>query len=274
MVYFATDLSRSLAPSSIKVYTAAVGSFHRQHGLPDPTRHNHRLKLVLRGATRVHSLNKTVDGHKRHPITHKLLAMLLGRLKKSPSYNKQDKRMLSAAFTLAFYGFLRVSEFTSPSHKRFNPHIHPTTSDISWSKNYFYYKLKRSKTDQLHRGQTIYLPHSRRPTCPYTAMKIYLKRSRATKHPSPLFIFSNGTPLNRRSCLEHLRYLLKMEGYNPKHYNTHSFRIGAATSAAQAGLSSHDIKFLGRWRSTVYQRYIHSNTPQQLAVKHLALSQY
>ena len=158
----------------------AVGSFHRQHGLPDPTRHNHRLKLVLRGATRVHSLNKTVDGHKRHPITHKLLAMLLGRLKKSQSYNKQDKRMLSAAFTLAFYGFLRISEFTSPSHKRFNPHIHPTTSDISWSMNYFYYKLKRSKTDQLHRGQTIYLPCSRRPTCPYTAMKTYLKHSRAT----------------------------------------------------------------------------------------------
>jgi hypothetical protein len=256
------------------VYTAAVGSFHRQHGLPDPTRHNHQLRLVLRGATRAHCLNKTAVRHKRHPITRKLLALLLGRLKKSHSYKRHDKHMLSAAFTLAFYGFLRVSEFTSPSHKHFNPHIHPTTTDISWSKNHFHYRLKRSKTDQLHHGQTLYLPRSSGPTCPYSAMKTYLKHSRATRRPSPLFVFSDSTPLNRSSCLKHLRYLLKRVGYNPKHYNTHSFRIGAATSAAQAGLSPQDIKLLGRWRSTAYQRYIRSNTPQQLAVKHLALSQY
>ena len=274
-MYFATDLSRSLAPGSIKVYTAAVGNFHRQHGLKDPTRHNHRLKLVLRGATRAHCLlNHTTVRHIRHPITSKILAPLLGQLKHSKSYNKHDKRMLSAAFTLAFYGFLRVSEFTSPSHKRFDPRIHPITTDISWSKSHFHYRLKKSKTDQLHKGQTIYLPRSRGPTCPYAAMKMYLKHSRATSRPSPLFVFSDGTPLNRGSCLKHLRYLLKTMGYNPRHYNTHSFRIGAATSAAQAGLSSHDIKLLGRWRSTAYQRYIRSNTTHLLAVKHLALSHH
>lgn len=57
--------------------------------------------------------------------------------------------MLSAAFTLSFYGFLRVSEFTSPSHKHFDPPIHPITTDISWSKNH---RLKKSKMDQLHKG--------------------------------------------------------------------------------------------------------------------------
>ena len=115
--------------------------------------------------------------------------------------------MLSAAFTLAFYGFLRVSEFTSPSHKRLYPHIHPITTDISWSKSHFHYRLKKSKTDQLHWDQTIYLPRSRGPTCPYAAMKMYLKHSRVTNRPYPLFVFSDGTPLNRGSCLKHLRYL-------------------------------------------------------------------
>ena len=65
LVYFATDLCRSPAPGSIKVYTAAVGSFHRQHRLPDPTRRNNRLKLVLRGATRAHCLNKAAVRHKQ-----------------------------------------------------------------------------------------------------------------------------------------------------------------------------------------------------------------
>lgn len=256
------------------MYTAAVASLHRQHGLPDPTRHNHRLKLVLRGAIRAHCLNTATVRRKRHPITLNILALLLGRLRHSQSYNKHDKHMLSAAFTLAFYGFLRISEFTIPARKRFNPHIHPTTADIFCSKRHFHYRLKMSKTDQLHRGQTILLPRSRGSTCPHAAMKAYLKHGKLTRRPRPLFTFSTGTPLTRGSCLKHLRYLLKRLGYNPKHYNTHSFRIGAATSAAQVGLSSHDIKLLGRWRSTAYQRYIHSSKTRRLsAVKHLALSQ-
>lgn len=55
--------------------------------------------------------------------------------------------MLTAAFTVAFYGFLCVSEFTSLMHKRFNPHIHPTTTNIGWSKHHFHYRLKISKTN-------------------------------------------------------------------------------------------------------------------------------
>ena len=34
------------------------------------------------------------------------------------------QRMLFAAFTLAFHGFLRVSKFTIPPHTQFNPRLH------------------------------------------------------------------------------------------------------------------------------------------------------
>ena len=37
------------------------------------------------------------------------------------------------------------------------------------------------------------------------------------------------------------------------HYNMHSFRIGAATSPKQAGISDVHIKKLGLWKSDVYQ---------------------
>ena len=44
-------------------------------------------------------------------------------------------------------------------------------------------------------------------------------------------------------------------------YSGHSFRIGAATAAAAAGVPAHFIKMLGRWESEAYQLYV--RTPRE-----------
>ena len=116
LVYFTVALSRRLSPASIQVYTSAVESLHRQHGMRDPTHHNHLLKLVLRGARRSNAINSS---RARQPITLPILLKLLRTIKRS-SLNKWDKYMLTAAFTLAFYGMLRISEFSIPSIFRFD----------------------------------------------------------------------------------------------------------------------------------------------------------
>ena len=46
---------------------------------------------------------------------------------------------------------------------------------------------------------------------------------------------------------------------NVKEFNTHSFRIGAATSAFVNGKSEEEIKKLGRWTSKCFERYIRIN---------------
>ena len=49
---------------------------------------------------------------------------------------------------------------------------------------------------------------------------------------------------------------LKTIGLDPSKYAGHSFRVGAATTAAAAGLEDSTIKTLGRWESSAYQLYI------------------
>ena len=76
---------------------------------------------------------------------------------------------------------------------------------------------------------------------------------------APLSIFTSSKLVTRNSCHRHLHHALKRIGYDPKNFNTHSFRRGAATSESHAGISTSVIKVLGRWRSDAYQRYTRSH---------------
>ena len=48
------------------------------------------------------------------------------------------------------------------------------------------------------------------------------------------------------------------------YYSGHSFRIGAASSAAAAGVPNHLIKAMGRWNSEAYLLYM-KTPPETLA---------
>ena len=166
VAHFVAHLSlRGLAPATIGLYTSAVGSLHRQLGLPDPCRHNHILTLAKRGAAKSHSRPQPT----RAPTTPSILRHLLRTLRRSHDLPRRDRRMLAAALTTAFHGFLRVSEFTAPSATAFNPQRHATATDISWHRRHFTLYLKFSKSDQRGHGTRISLPRSKRPTCPQTA---------------------------------------------------------------------------------------------------------
>ena len=76
----------------------------------------------------------------------------------------------------------------------------------------------------------------------------------------PLYRGGRFDPLSREQLTRALRNLLQLTGYKQNHYASHSFRIGAATTAAAAGLPAWLIKAMGQWSSDVYQTYIHCPT--------------
>ena len=80
-----------------------------------------------------------------------------------------------------------------------------------------------------------------------------------TSSSSPLFIYEDGIPLSRPRLVQELCNALLMTGASSSQYSGHSFRIGVATTSAEAGFSDSLIKTLGRWQSSAFQRYIRTS---------------
>ena len=84
--------------------------------------------------------------------------------------------------------------------------------------------------------------------------------------PGPLFKFDNVLPLTRARLVDHMHEALAKAGIDQSRYSGHSFRIGAATTAAARGIEDSLIKTLGRWESSAYQLYIRTPWDQVAAI--------
>ena len=154
--------------------------------------------------------------------------------------------MLTAACLLAYYGFLRRSEFTIPSLQAYNPTHHLSTTDIKVDSHntpsIIAVHIKSSKTDPFGKGTTIYLGKGRSSLCPVAAILRYLAIRPSDN--GPLFIDHSGKPLTKPAFVAHIKQALEAVGIKSNAYKGHSFRIGAATMAAACGLEDSTIKTL------------------------------
>ena len=269
--YFCAHLSKTVRHSTIKLYLSALRLLHIEHGFPDPTADT-LLQYVVKGIKRSQS-SPTAN---RLPITTQMLRDLKTALHRARALAVHDKRMLWAAFCTAFYGLLRASEFCSPSTHSFDPSRTLCHSDLTFLPFSANLRIKASKTDQFHKTSTVTIGSTNTSTCPVAALKKYLLFITAQPH-KPLFRFLDGTYLTRDSFTIHLRSLLQSLGVDPATYASHSFRIGAATTAAAAGLPDWQIQAMGRWSSDCYTRYIRTsptifaNASRTLATHNLSL---
>ena len=90
--------------------------------------------------------------------------------------------------------------------------------------------------------------------CPVKALLDYL-RLRGPKE-GPLFMWKDGSPLHKPQFSKAVRAALTQAKLPADKFGGHSFRIGAATTAAAAGLEDSTIQTLGRWKSSSYLLYI------------------
>lgn len=218
-----------------------------------------RLEQVLKGVKRVQS--KGPRRAERLPITPSILAKLKEVwTKKGASANGC---MLWAAASMCFFGFMRSGEITIPSAQAYDVGAHLAFSDVAVDStsnpSILRIHLKASKTDPFRTGIDIYVGKTGCPLCPVTAVLRYMVTRGS--HAGPFFRFEDKSPLTRQKFVDKIKEALTQAGMSCTGYSGHSFRAGAATTAARRGISDSTIKMLGRWKSAAYQVYI--KTPRQ-----------
>ena len=242
-----------LAPGTVKSCMAVVRFEQISRGMGDPRiGQMSLLEYVLKGFKR-----KTPNSTRcKLPITPEILKKLRQVWDQSPQ--KRDAQMLWAASCLCFFGFLRSGEIGTPTCKDYDQAYHLCVDDVRVnsrsSPTFIQVRIKASKMDPYRQGVMIYVGRTANNLCPVAAVLTYMVAR--GQDSGPLFKWENGQFLTREAFVAAVRKALAEAGIAPKDYSGRSFRIGAATTAAQQGLQDSLIKTLGRWESSAYTIYI------------------
>ena len=249
LMLFATYLSnKGASHKGVKRYMAALNFFAHILGYHNVFASAPGLARLVRGIKRFQG--NTATRPKRTPITPLLLRQMGRSLFRSPMLYA-DKVMIWAAMMTAFFGFLRISEYTSKLVRSFDPSTTLCVGDVSVAHTTAAIKLKSSKTDPFRQGVTVRLAANGSSLCPIKALKLYQQYAPARS--GPFFQFADGRYLTRRGLMG---VLTLIKPHDVDNVSTHSFRIGAATAAAAAGYPRWAIQAMGRWSSDCYRQYI------------------
>ena len=243
---------QNFAPATINTYVSAVGYYHKINGCSDPT-HDFLVAKLLEGCRRSHPSRDC-----RQPISLLILKEICGSLPIVCS-SQFEACMFKAVFLSAFFGLLRVGEFAADSKHKIQESV-LSVSDVHFGHTdvndpYVEVSLKHSKNNQAGPPQVIYLKHSNIPgLCPVTALKEFLQIRPTVS--GPLFSHFDGSPLTRYQFNAVLRKALTFTTVSHENIRGHSFRIGAASTAALGGIPEEQIRSMGRWRSQAFLTYI------------------
>ena len=214
---------------------------------------------MLRGIRR--SQGGSLARPQRPPLTLSHLRVLHEYLHRA--YAPNDAMMLWAAFTSAFFGLLRSSEFTAPSSSSILPSTlmfyHVTFTYAPHTARLF---LPMSKTDPYGSGASVILFALNSPFCPVSALATFYRAHPTSR--GPLFTFAAGGFLTR----SHVAAVLAVVFPSQPALNTHSFRIGGASALAAAGVPDYIIQAMGRWTSDSFLRYVRLSPPSLREYQH------
>lgn len=206
------------------------------------------IKKNIRANLDTGSIRMTLSGIKKDsPLPKKRGVVTRGHLKRlrcasQATLNNSNHVEFVAMVTMAFYGFLRPSEYciSEAGHHLSFGAIKLGRKKRSYIMKFNTYKhaVSRNRVEVNH--QTV--------ECPVKAFLAYRK----------ITPFAASAPLFNVTCQEfrqRLQEVRKAAGIRTK-LTPHSFRHGGATWASRQGWSDARIRAHGRWKSGAYRSYV------------------
>lgn len=249
-LFIAYMYGNKYAPSTVSSYVSALGYSHKFLGHPDPTKAFFIIQ-ILKGYGKIGS---RLDS--RLPITLPVLNRII-ESSTQLAITQYQSCQFRAMCSTAFFAFLRIGEITYNSLKDASVplQVHQLVKLVDSSKRVVALKLTfgNFKHSYNQRPFSIIL-HRHNLCCPVQLLLDYL--SLRGNRPGPLFLNFDNSPVSRTNFAELLSLSLNACGLDSTCYKGHSFRIGAASFAAERGMSDAQIRALGRWRSNAFLKYI------------------
>ena len=239
LIRFVSFKARFILHQSIQTYLTGIQFHASASGFSEVIGHMYQLSLVMKGIRRRQAAGAARQP--KSPITLRHLFILVDFV--SAKYSPYDANMLRTAMSLAFYGMLRVSEYTASGVFTFQRDSTLTSADVQVFPDFVVIFIKKSKTDPFKVGTSIRLTRCFCRSCPVSSYTNFrrLSSARDALSDGPLFTFSDGSFLSRSRLSSILRVC-----FRDLSLSTHSFRIGGASAAASAGIPDAHIQILGR----------------------------
>lgn len=251
LLYIGHCVTNNLSYRTILTRLSAISFVHKFRQVKDSTQ-TFLVKKCLLGC------RKSLLSHDvRKPISREMLCTLCDNL---TSIFADSYRVLlfKAMFMLAFYAFLRVSEFTLTSNH--NTHVlkrsqisivSPSASKPQMISIQFHsYKHSKDRPFVLNVESS-----ANKNYCPVYSIVQYLNVRSDT--PGPFFIFKDGAGVSSSYFNSVLKSLVLQSTGDCNGYSSHSFRIGAATYCFhEKKMSKEIISKMARWSSNAIDSYI------------------
>ncbi len=258
---FAIQLARSLSAPTIRVYLAAVRLHHIRMLGSHPWAAGLRLPLVISGIRRQQQRAPA----KRTAVTLDLLLEWRAQLQ----LDRPHDATVWAAILTAFFGLLRVSEYTLPARSAFDAARHLTRGDVSFLRDRsgavhaMELHVKFAKAAQLGSDTPVPFAVQGGPLCPVAAIA-HLLRLRPGAPTEPLFALATG-PLSTPAFNAAFAGLVSNSSARGSLTTAHSLRIGGAMALHTAGAPDTVLQGIGRWRSGAFREYLRHSRPTLLA---------
>ncbi len=228
-----------LACATLTRKIAAISKAHTMQGYPSPAR-NDLIRMTMKGVRRVH-------GRPQAQVSALMKEDVIIVLNKIPDDLRGSRDR--AAILLGFSAALRRSELCRVK-----------VEDLNFTSDGLILTIPRSKTDQTGEGRQIGVPFGRSKICPVQSLKLWLEKSGITEGHVFRGIDKGAvveTPLCDKSVANIIKSRAKQAGLDPAQYSGHSLRSGLASSAAQHGFSSWEIRRVtGHKSDSQLQKYI------------------